>query len=293
MKRQRNQTAAYYVVEAMSKRYSITLLCEIAQVSRSGYYKWQKRLHTPTKAQIDEMDLKEKIADCYQKVAGVYGYRRVKVWLQKKHGIVINHKRVYRLMRLLGLQSRIRRKRKFFGNREQNVVSGNVLNRQFHASQPSQKWVTDITYIPFNGRRLYLSVLYDLYNNEVISYKISGRNDLQLVIQTIKAGIKKRDANGVLLHSDQGFQYTSHQYHKLLQDYSIIASMSRKGNCLDNACVESFFGHYKSECLYLNTFKTSDEVKSAVRRYIRFYNNERYQSRLKNHSPVEYRTMAA
>ena len=129
------------------------------------------------------------------------------MWLQQKYGIHVNHKRVYRLMREPGLQARIRRKRKFFGYKEKAVVSENRLNREFSASRLNEKWVTDITYIPFNGQRLYLSVIYDLFDNEVVAYKISKRNDLKLVTDTVKAAIKKRNVNGVLLHGDQGFQY--------------------------------------------------------------------------------------
>lgn len=284
---------AYTVIQEMSDRYSISLLCTIARVSRSGYYKWRKRLHHPTSRSLENERLKGKILEGYQQVNGIYGYPRMTVWLRQKHGIHVNRKRVYRLMKELGIQARIRKKRRFYGHKEKMVVSENKLNREFTASRPNEKWATDITYLLFNGRRLYLSTIYDLFNNEVVAYQISKRNDLRLVIQTVKKAVKKRDVNGVLLHSDQGFQYTSQQYHQLLQQYNITASMSRKGNCLDNACMESFFGHFKSECLYLHHFTMDEEVIQAVHHYMHFYNHERFQNRLNYLSPVDYRAQAA
>ena len=277
----------------MAGRYPVSLLCRLATVSKSGYYKWTKRQGHPTEKELNDEATKAKILECYTKVKGIYGYRRIKVSLQKQFGILANHKRVYRLMKQLGIQSRIRKKRRYFGKRESSVVSGNILNREFRADRPNEKWVTDVTYLRVQGQNHYLSVILDLYNNEVISYKLSQRNDLPLVLQTIRAAIKRKKAKGVLLHSDQGHQYTSRQYHKLLRDSNITASMSRKGNCLDNACVESFFGHFKSECFYSETFKTKADLERAVHKYIRFYNHKRFQGRLKNHSPVEYRTMVA
>jgi putative transposase len=153
--------------------------------------------------------------------------------------------------------------------------------------------VTDITYLIFNKKKLYLSAIKDLYNNEIVAYHISARNDLKLVMDTVKKAIKKRNVNGVLLHSDQGFQYTSCQYNNLLKRYNIKASMSRKGNCLDNASMENFFSHFKAECFNLYSFRTAEEVKNAVKKYIRFYNHQRFQEKLNNLSPYEYRTQAA
>jgi len=293
VKNQREQAKAYAIIKELSERYPILMLCSLAGVSRSGYYKWVARQQSLSSKLVEDEDLKTKILECHQEVNKIYGYPRVKVWLRQKYGIHVNHKRVYRLMRELGIQACIRKKRKHFGHKEKVVISENKLNREFTASRPNEKWVTDITYVIFSGRRLYLSVIYDLFNNEVVAYKLSKRNDLRLVIDTVKAAIKKGDVNGVLLHSDQGFQYTSRQYNQLLQQYNITASMSRKGNCLDNACIESFFSHLKSECLYLHNFKTDEEVQNAIHNYIRFYNHKRFQTRLNNLSPVQYRAQAA
>jgi transposase InsO family protein len=142
-------------------------------------------------------------------------------------------------MKELGIQAKIRKKKRYYGKKEAYVVGDNICF--FFATRPNQKWVTDVTYLIFGTQRLYLSAVYDLFNNEVVSFQISERNDLKLVIDTIQAAIRNRDVKGTLLHSDQGFQYTSRKYNQLLQKYNIQVSMSRKGNCLDNACIESFF----------------------------------------------------
>lgn len=205
----------------------------------------------------------------------------------------MNHKRVQRLMGELGLRAVIRRKRPYYGKKEAYVISDNHLNRAFTADQPNQKWVTDITYLIFGGNRLYLSAIKDLFNNEIVAYQISPRNDLKLVPDTVKKARKPRDTEGVLLHSDQGFQYTSRQYNSLLKRYGIKASMSRKANCWDNASMENFFSHLKTECFYLHSFVSAKQVKHATQQYIRFYNYVRFQTKLNNLSPYEYRTQAA
>ncbi|MFB5197374.1 IS3 family transposase [Neobacillus sp. KR4-4] len=279
----------FTIVEELSSDYPVSLLCKFAGVSRSGYYKWLKRKHNITLKKVEDEYLQALIMECYNEVNGIYGYYRVKYWLFRKYGIAVNHKRVYRLMKKLGIRAKIRRKRGNYKKGKENIVVSNILNREFTASDINQKWVTDITYLMFNQRRLYLSAIKDLYNNEIIAFKISDTNDLSLVVNTIKEVKKKKDVRGVTLHSDQGFQYTSRQYHKLLKKFKIIPSMSRKGNCLDNASMENFFGHLKSEVMYLNSFKTEEEVINAINRYIYFYNHERFQKKLSNLSPVEYR----
>jgi transposase InsO family protein len=281
------------IKELTNRGFNVLLLCELAQVSRSGYYKWVKRQGFISPKQREEEQVKLKIVECYKEVKGIYGYRRVKVWIEKKYGLKMNHKRVQRLMNVLGIQAVIRKKRPYHGKKEAYVISGNLLNRDFHASKPNEKWVTDITYLIFNGQRLYLSAIKDLYNNEIIAYQISRRNDLKLVMDTLKQAKKKRNVQGILLHSDQGFQYTSRQYNNQLKRYKMIASMSRKGNCWDNACMENFFSHFKSECFDRYTFRTGEEVKHVVQRYIHFYNYERFQQKLNNLSPYEYRTQVA
>ncbi|WP_144569770.1 IS3 family transposase, partial [Bacillus pseudomycoides] len=246
----------FEVIHEMSEKgFTVTVLCDIAGVTRSGYYKWIKRHSTPSEKQSEDVKIKKKILKCHKKLRGIYGYRRVQVWLKVTYNLHVNHKRIQRLMGELGIKAIIRRKRPYYGKKEAYVISDNHLNRDFQASKPNEKWVTDITYLIFNGQRLYLSAIKDLYNNEIVAYEISRRNDLKLVLDTLKKARKKRNAKGILLHSDQGFQYTSRQYNQLLKKYQMKASMSRKGNCWDNACIENFFSHFKSECFHLYSFR--------------------------------------
>ncbi|WP_198041735.1 IS3 family transposase [Paenibacillus larvae] len=276
-----SKIAQYAVVDQLSvKGYSISMLCEIAHVSRSGFYKWQRRRGTSSCKQLEDQFLKEKIVEGHQRLRGILGYPRMRIWLKKTYGIHVNHKRVYRLMKQMGIQAQIRKKKRYYDKKEVCVVSDNVLNRDFHATRPNEKWVTDITYIPYKQKNLYLSAICDLFNNEIIAFHLSTRNDLQLVIDTLEKARKVRKTKGVLLHSDQGYQYTSRHFSKLLKQYKMKASMSRKGNCLDNACMESFFGHFKSECLYIQSFESEEALKTAIDKYIRFYNYDRFQAKL-------------
>ncbi|MDA2190720.1 IS3 family transposase [Bacillus cereus] len=281
------------IFEMLEKGYTVTLLCTIAGITRSGYYKWIKRHLVPSEKQLADTKIKKKILECHKKLKGIYGYRRVQVWLKVTYNLHLNHKRIQRLMNELGIKAIIRKKRPYYGKKEAYVISDNHLNRDFQASKPNEKWVTDITYLIFNGQRLYLSVIKGLYNNEIVAYETSRRNDLKLVLDTLKKAKKKRNVKGILLHSDQGSQYTSRHYNQLLTKYQMKASMSRRGNCWDNACMENFFSHFKAECFHLYSFRKADEVKFAVRKYIHFYNHQRFQKKLNNLSPYKYRTQVA
>lgn len=275
----------------MKRTYPLTWLAEIAGVQRSSYYKWYQSQTTRNTRLDHDKQLKETIKSIHLKHKE-YGYPRMKIALQEE-GFFVNHKKVYRLMRKLGIQSIIRKKRRFFKGKSSNVYP-NILNREFQGRYENEVLVTDITYLPFKDGFRYLSVVQDIYNNEIVSWKISNRNDLKLVVDTLDGLIQKRDVYRTILHSDQGFQYTSHAYNRRLQQLGIIGSHSRKGNCHDNACVESFFSHFKSEMLYLNDFKTEQELIQAVEDYIYYYNYKRFQKRLSHQSPIEYRiSMAA
>lgn len=221
-----------------------------------------------------------------------FGYPRMSVALRKA-GYVVNHKRVYRLMKELHIRSVIRKKRRYFG-KTASVIHPNRLNRQFQTEHPNRFYATDITYLPIHNRFYYLSAVQDLFNNQIVAWKVSARNDLKLVMDTVEELQTKRDLQGALLHSDQGFQYTSRQYNQQLEKLGVTGSHSRKGNCLDNACIESFFSHLKTETLYFSQCKTEQELLQAVQDYIWFYNHERFQKRLNQCSPVEYwRTLVA
>lgn len=287
----RRQT--YQAIEVLAGDYPVGLLCQLTSVARSSYYKWAACKRNPSPKQREDQSLKEKILECHTRLKGIYGYPRVRVWLRKTYGLDVNHKRVYRLMKELGIRSRIRRRKPYFSRRETTVLSTNMLNRDFSAVAPNKKWVTDVTYLPIGSRFLYLSVVLDLYNNEVVAFQMSRRNNLKLVLDTVKAAVHKRRVANLLLHSDQGFQYTHRLYYSFLERKKMKASMSRKGNCWDNACIESFFGHLKSECLRLQAFTSEVQLIEAIERYIQFYNHERFQSKLNNLSPVEYRTKTA
>lgn len=283
----------YEIISQISSLYPVNLLCEIAQVSRSGYYKWISRKATPNK----DCKIEEKILDVYTKSRKIYGYRRIKVALKRIYGIVVNHKKVKRLMKKLGIKSVIRRKKfKYINpkNLDQGKVEPNLLNRNFKASKLNEKWVTDITYLYYGPTRkkMYLSALKDLYNNEIISYKLSTSLDITFVEETIYEAFeksKKCDLSNLIIHSDQGCHYKSHSYKNILQENNITQSMSRKGNCYDNACIENFFGHLKSELIHQTYFHTKADLINAINDYICWYNNERFQEKLNNHTPVEFR----
>lgn len=220
----------------------------------------------------------------------------MQVWLNRQTGQSYNHKRVYRLLDTIGLKAKIRRKRRWYGKAaEAGTVLPNLLNRRFEAERPNQLWVSDVTYLPGPDKTLYLSAIKDLATNEIVAYRISDRNDLKLVRDTLLAAIRKqrKKVYGILIHSDQGFQYTSKSYQTLLQRYGMQASMSRKGNCLDNAAMESFFSHLKTELLYLEKFTSAAQLAQAVRTYIRYYNEERIQMKLSKLAPSAYRRQLA
>lgn len=220
-----------------------------------------------------------------------FGYLRMTTALRRE-GFQVNHKRVYRLMKNLGIRSVIRKKRRFFG-KAVSVVHPNRLDRQFKADTPLSKLVTDITYIRVGERFVYLSVIQDLFNNEIVSWHLSERNDLALVTKTIDLLVQRADLSGALLHSDQGFQYTSKPFNNKLTRLGIVGSHSKRGNCFDNACIESFFSHLKAEKIYLTNPQTIVELEQDVSDYVSFYNHERFQKKLNDRSPVEYRHAVA
>lgn len=275
----------YHIIEEMKDRYPITWLTEMAKLERSGYYKWLKNGKISLRYQ-DDVLLKEHILSIHQTYK-MYGYPRMKIALQDK-GFHVNHKKVYRLMSELGIQSIIRKKRRIWGNRVSRVFE-NVVERQFKERSVNEVHVTDITYLPTKNGFLYLSAIQDLYNNEIVAWKISERNDLALVMDTLHELTRKRNVYRSIIHSDQGYQYTSIKYHQTVEELGMVGSHSRKGNCHDNACIESFFSHFKSECFYLLHDNSEEVVRQAVEQYIYFYNYKRFQKRLNHLAPIEYR----
>ncbi|MGL4572258.1 MAG: IS3 family transposase [Clostridium sp.] len=236
----------------------------------------------------------------YNQSKNVFGYRLIKVALKRQFNIIINHKKVKRLMKVLSIQSVIRRK-KFKYNTvkilDLGTVEENLLNRDFHASKLNEKWVTDITYLYYgkNREKAYLSAVMDLYNNEIIAYKLSSSLKIDFVKDTFNDAFCKQkgsDLSNLIVHSDQGGHYKSLQYKKIVKKNKAKLSMSRKGNCYDNACIENFFGHLKSELIYQNFFENKNELFNAIDNYIYWYNNSRFQSVLKNRTPTEVRRAA-
>ncbi len=282
--------ARFEIIEGMRTRYSLKWLLELAHVSRAGYYKWRKNQQT-TQQRKQEEELLESHMLSIHRIHPYFGYLRMTVALRRE-GILVNHKKVYRLMKKLGIRSVIRKKRRFFG-KQASVVNANRLDRQFQADSPLSKLVTDITYIRAGERFVYLSVIQDLFNNEIVAWRLSERNDLALVSETLDVLSKNANMEGVILHSDQGFQYTSKPFNRKLKQLGMFGSHSRRGNCLDNACIESFFSHLKTEKIYLTKPGTLAEVEQHVREYISFYNENRFQKKLNNRSPIEYRETVA
>jgi putative transposase len=193
-------------------------------------------------------------------------------------------------MKLLGLKSIIRIKKYKSYKGEQGKIAPNILERNFKATAPNQKWATDITEFNVSGKKLYLSPIIDLFNQEIISYELSERPVFNQVVTMLKKAFKKIPNNSDLtLHSDQGWQYQMKHYQYLLKQKGITQSMSRKGNCLDNAIIENFFGILKSELFYIKKFSSIEQLKNEIKQYINYYNNERIKSNLKGMSPIKYR----
>lgn len=266
----------YAAIYTNNKKHGISFMCKYFDVSRSGYYDWLKKKELPDK---DE-ELGALIRQCQKKTKQTYGYRRVKLWLLREVGLVINSKAVLRLMRKYNLLSEIRRPRPLYLRQLQFRTYENRLCRNFSASKPNEKWVTDVSYIHTKQGVLYLSAIKDLYDNFIVAYDVGTIQDNALVYRTIQKA-KKEVADGLILHSDQGFQYTSAGYLNLSRQCSFLPSMSRAGTPLDNAPAENFFGILKTECIYRQKIQTIDQAKHLVNDYIDFYNYERIQLKTK------------
>ena len=265
----------YAVIYRHRKKYPVSVMCQFFDVSRSGYYDFLRRMNRSDK----DASLAKEIHQIQKKCFHTYGYRRMCLALKAK-GIYHNPKTILRVMKKYDLLSEIRRRRKWINMNQQVHRYANLLNRQFCADRPNRKWVTDISYIHTKQGVLYLSMIRDLYDNSIVAYKTGASQTINLVLDTIRLAMrreKKKVAENLQLHSDQGFQYTSQAYFKLTQKYNITPSMSRRGNCYDNAMAENFFSILKTECIYRHKPKTFKEANEMIDRYIYFYNHERIQ----------------
>lgn len=265
----------YHVIYRHRTEYSVSEMCRFFEVSRSGYYDFVRRTGKPEK----DAGMAQVIAEQRERSIRTYGYRRMWLWLERQ-GIHRNPKTVLRIMKKYGLLSEIRRRKKWTQMGQQVHKYDNLLNREFHADRPNRKWVTDISYIHTKQGVLYLSIIGDLYDNSIVAYKTGTQQTVNLVLDTVRLAMKeekKRVAAELQLHSDQGFQYTSQAYFNLTQEYGIMPSMSRRGNCYDNAMAENFFSILKTECIYRHKPASFDEANDMIDRFIYFYNHERIQ----------------
>lgn len=273
----------YQVIFKHKDKYSINAMCKFFEVSRSGYYAFLKRMDIPDR----DLPLAEKIRECQNESHRTYGYRRVQIWLERQ-GIYRNPKTILRVMQKYNLLSVVRRKKFHYCSQHLHRYQ-NLLNREFNAERPNQKWVTDISYIKTAQGFLYLSIIRDLYDNRIVTYRTAKEQSIKLVLDTIKAAKRKEKITAELqLHSDQGFQYTSQAYFNLTQSYGITPSMSRRGNPYDNALAEIFILILKTECTHRVKFAGYDEAPLIISEYINFYNNYRIQTKTKL-TPLEKR----
>ena len=270
----------------LRQQFPLAGLLKLAGLARSTFY-YQVKL---AKAADKHLALKRQIESIFARHKGRYGYRRITLAIRKL-GQQINHKTVQRQMALLGLKSLVRPKKYRSYKGEVGHAAHNVLQRQFNAQAPKQKLVTDVTEFNIAGEKLYLSPVMDLFNGEIIAFETATRPTYELVGSMLKKALAKLKASDKpLMHSDQGWQYRMPAYQRALRSKGVEQSMSRKGNCLDNAAMESFFAVLKSEFYHPNKFANVDELKAGLKRYIHYYNHDRIKQKLKGLSPVEYRT---
>ena len=276
------------VLNELRQFYPLDELLRAAEIPRSTFYYHLKALSKPDKY----ADVKKRISEIYHENRGRYGYRRVTLSLHRE-GKQINHKAVQRLMGTLSLKAAIKVKRYRSYRGEVGQTAPNVLQRDFKATRPNEKWVTDVTEFAVNGRKLYLSPVIDLFNNEVISYSLSERPVMNMVENMLDQAFKKLNPHEhPVLHSDQGWQYRMRRYQNILKEHGIKQSMSRKGNCLDNAVMENFFGLLKSELLYLQKFESMEHFQLELLDYLDYYNNRCIKTKLKGLSPAIHRQQA-
>ena len=272
----------------LRQEFKVTLLIDIAGIPRSTYY-----YHIKHRTDEDKYkEVKKEISNIFLENKGRYGYRRITKELHNRN-YVINHKTVMRLMKELGLVCKVRMKKYHSYKGETGKIAPNLLDRDFSTEKPNEKWVTDVTEFSLFGQKLYLSPIPDLYSGDIVSYTIYDRPVLSMVTEMLKLAFQKiPDGTNLILHSDQGWQYQHRHYQKMLKDKGIRQSMSRKGNCLDNAVMENFFGLLKTELLYLQKFDSLAQFRTELEEYLDYYNNRRIKLKLKGLTPAQHRSQA-
>ena len=290
------QEHIYIVIEFLNthRGYSIKEICVALHFNRSSYYKWKKR--NPSNSELLNVQITKCIKNYYEESNGVLGYRQMCININRGKIDALPHKvnvkRVRRIMRILGLKSVIRKKRSDYVKSTPEMTAENILNRDFQATVPFEKWLTDVTefkyYVGFEVKKLYLSAILDLYDRRIIAYKLGDSNNNELVFTTFDEATTLYPNAKPIFHSDRGFQYTNRVFQQKLVDAGMIQSMSRVGRHLDNVPMEGWWGILKSEMYYLKKFTSRESLVSAIENYIHFYNTRRYQKRLNCMTPCEY-----
>ena len=273
------------------KHYPVQRLCKYLHLSRGAYYRWLKKPVSFSERYNEEIS--EKIKGIHDKHPDM-GYRRIRDELDKKHGITVNDKRVLRICRKEHIQSTIKWKPKSCTRSSDDPahIARNYLNQDFQVDAPNEKWLTDVTefkyYIGIEVHKVYLSAILDLYDRRIVAFKIGGRNDIPLVMNTFDEAVTHEPDAHPLFHSDRGFQYTSKQFAVRLKKHHMKQSMSRVAHCIDNGPMEGFWGILKRETYYGKRFTSKTDLIKSIESYIRYYNTERIQRKLHLMTPVEY-----
>ena len=256
-------------------KYKLYNMCAVLEISPKTYYKYRNKEYSDY---YDYLVIKEIFDDSKD----TYGYRRIVEGLKRKYGVIMNGKKVLRIMKRYNLMTNyIRRaKKKNKNERIEDNVKPDLLKRNFNTDKPNKVWDTDVTYLIYKGARAYLSTIIDLYDRKVVAYKISKYNDNKLVMDTLNEAISKRkDVHGLILHSDQGFQYTSYEYKAICESNGIQISMARKGTPIDDSPIESWHSLLKKETLYNYNITSLEEYITLVKEWIEFYNNDRLKGK--------------
>lgn len=278
-------------MEKYRKKYTVTAILSALSVPRSTYYRWLADGVTSVLTEVEEAI----IALC-KKTKYRFGHRKIKKLLKAEYQLNRHRNTVQTIMQKHNLQCRIKPKRKWKSQGESVIIAPNLLARNFKATAPNQKWVTDITYIQYGSSTMYLSTIIDLFNNEIVAYKMYDHQQTPLVVDTLNEALEMRgNPHGVIIHSDQGSVYTSYAYQDLIKESHAVSSMSRRGNCWDNAVIESFHSNIKSEEFQYIKFNSMNNIQvvEKVKEYIRYYNEDRILEKLGYLTPKEFGAQAA
>ncbi|PNZ08103.1 hypothetical protein CD118_11685 [Staphylococcus coagulans] len=263
----------------MKNKYPIKHLCQVLNVPRSSYYDWTKHASKPRNKENET--LKSIITHIYHEHKEIYGYRRITIYINKYTNHHVNHKRIKRLMDELSLKAVIRRRRKAYIPCPSEYQRHNILNRDFIASDPYKKILTDMTEFKVKNGKIYLSAMYDLFSKKIISYKMSETPNSILALDTLKDILPLISNNGTILHTDRGGPYKTLEYRSMLREHDVIHSMSRVGRCIDNGPMEGFWGTIKAEMYYLKKYDSREELKRDIVAYIEFFNTKRIRLPIK------------